>query len=96
MNNVHVEQGGLDKLGEVLATAGSDYKEKLGKLKNLMNEITNGDIKGTPAKQLLDKFNEKEDTFNSLQTTLDKLETYIQLENTKFGTSMSNIEAIMK
>ena len=75
---IHVEEEALNDLRNALETAGEDYKNKLSRLQNLINEITSGDIQGDPANDLLQKFQAKEETFKRLAQTIDEAEEYME------------------
>ena len=74
---IHVDEAALSDLKNALETAGEDYKRDYARLKNLIQEITSGDIQGDPATDLLNKFQAKEDTFNNLAQTIDDAEEYM-------------------
>lgn len=93
---VHVEESALNDLRKALETAGESYKQNLSRLQNLINEITSGDIKGDPADDLLAKFQAKENTFKSIQQTIDEAEGYIGTQKTKFTSLISDLSSSMK
>lgn len=84
------------RLDEAMQTAGEEYKRLLERLINLINEITNGDIQGDPAKDLLNKFQSKESDFRGLAQTINEAEQYIAEQKARFGAMMGNIEAGMR
>ena len=69
---IHVEESALNDLRNALETAGTEYKNNYARLQNLISEITSGDIQGDPANDLLAKFQAKDETFKSLQQTIDE------------------------
>ena len=95
MAMIHVDEAALNSLKNALETAGQDYKTKLARLTNLIEEITSGDIQGDPAEDLLAKFRAKEDTFNKLTQTIDEAEGYMGMQTTKFGTMISDLKTDM-
>ena len=56
METLSANNEAFKRLDEAMQTAGEEYKRLLERLTNLINEITNGDIQGDPAKDLLNKF----------------------------------------
>ena len=74
---IHVEESALNDLRNALETAGTEYKNNYARLQNLISEITSGDIQGDPANDLLAKFQAKDDTFKSLQQTIDEALEYM-------------------
>ena len=95
MAMIHVDEAALNSLKNALETAGQDYKSKLARLTNLIEEITSGDIQGDPAEDLLAKFRAKEDTFNKLTQTIEEAEGYMGMQTTKFGTMISDLKTDM-
>ena len=95
MAMIHVDEAALNSLKNALETAGQDYKTKLARLTNLIEEITSGDIPGDPAEDLLAKFRAKEDTFNKLTQTIEEAEGYMGMQTTKFGTMISDLKTDM-
>ena len=93
---IHVDEAALNKLKNALATAGERYKSNLARLTNLIEEITNGDIKGDPADDLLAKFQAKQDILNKITQTIEEAEQYTGMQTTKFGNLISDLKAGMK
>jgi hypothetical protein len=96
MSQIHVDEAALNTLRNALETAGQDYKTKLARLTNLIEEITSGDIQGDPAEDLLAKFQAKEDVFNKLTQTIEEAEGYMGMQTTKFGTMITDLKTDMK
>jgi len=96
MSTIHVDEAALNSLKNALETAGQDYKTKLARLTNLIEEITSGDIQGDPAEDLLAKFQAKEDVFNKLTQTIEEAEGYMGMQTTKFGTMITDLKTDMK
>ncbi len=96
MSTIHVDEAALNSLKNALETAGQDYKSKLARLTNLIEEITSGDIQGDPAEDLLAKFQAKEDVFNKLTQTIEEAEGYMGMQTTKFGTMITDLKTDMK
>ena len=93
---IHVDEAALRDLKNALETAGEDYKRDYARLKNLIQEITSGDIQGDPATDLLNKFQAKEDTFNKLAQTIDDAEEYMGLQKQSFTQMISDLASGMK
>ena len=96
MSYIHVDDAALDSLTHALETAGQDYKEKLARLTNLIEEITSGDIQGDPADDLLAKYRAKEDTFNQLRNTIEEAEEYMGMQTKKFETMITEVKEEMR
>ncbi len=92
---IHVEESALNDLRNALETAGEDYKNKLVRLQNLINEITSGDIQGDPANDLLTKFQAKEDVFKGLAQTIDDAEEYMGMQKTNFNSLIEGLSSSM-
>ena len=90
---VIVSQGALTKLKDAIATAGKDYKENLARLTALMDEITNGDIQGDLATELMAKFQARQDDFKEIQKLIDDAEDYMGMKGSQFNTTISNIQS---
>ena len=93
---IHVEEEALNDLRNALETAGEDYKNKLSRLQNLINEITSGDIQGDPANDLLQKFQAKEDVFKNFAQTIDEAEEYMGMQKTSFTNLISDLASTMR
>ena len=93
---IHVEESALNDLRNALETAGTEYKNNYARLQNLISEITSGDIQGDPANDLLAKFQAKDDTFKSLQQTIDEALEYIGAQGQAFTNLISDLESTMK
>ena len=93
---IHVDEAALSDLKNALETAGEDYKRDYARLKNLIQEITSGDIQGDPATDLLNKFQAKEETFNKLAQTIDDAEEYMGLQKQSFTQMISDLASGMK
>ena len=70
VERIYVDPMAVEELRSNLEKAGEEYKSQLARLTNLMNEITKGDIQGPMADDLLKKFEEKRNDFNSLATAI--------------------------
>lgn len=92
-STIVVSEGALNKLKNAIATAGKDYKENLAKLRALMDEITNGDIQGDLATELMNKFQARKDDFDQIQKMIDDAEDYMGMKGTQFNTTVSNIQS---
>ena len=89
---IHVEESALNDLRNALETAGTEYKNNYARLQNLISEITSGDIQGDPANDLLAKFQAKDDTFKSLQQTINEALEYIGAQGQAFTNLISDLE----
>ena len=89
---IHVEESALAELRQALEEAGEGYKTELAKLTSLMKEITNGDIQGDPATDLLNKYLEKEDAFNALAREIDKAEEYAGVKGKDFTEMINDLK----
>ena len=94
--SIHVDEQGLIELKNALGTAGGDYKEKLAKLTVLIEEITNGDIQGDPATDLLQKFRAKEPVFKGLLQAIEDAEEYMGIKGKKFDGMIGDLHSTMK
>lgn len=93
MGQISVSDEVLANVIKPMTDAVENYMENYKKLTTLMNEITNGDITGDPAKQILSKYNAKEETFKNLYKSLEEANLYLQEQKNKFGTMMSSLES---
>ena len=93
---IHVEESALAELRNALQEAGEGYKTELAKLTSLMKEITSGDIQGDPAKDLLDKYTEKEEAFNALAAEIDKAEEYAGVKGRDFASMLTELKEMAK
>jgi len=90
-STIIVSSDDLSKLKNAIGTAGKDYKEKYAKLRTLMDEITNGDIQGDLATELMTKFQARIDDFDAIQKVIDDAEDYMGMKGSSFNTTVSNI-----
>jgi len=93
---IHVDEAALSDLRNALETAGKDYQRDYVRLKNLISEITSGDIQGDPANDLLNKFQAKQETFEKISTTIDDAFEYMDIQKTSFSTLISDLSSGMK
>ena len=93
---IHVDEAALNDLKHALETAGEGYKKNLAKLTNLIDQITNEDIQGDPAQDLLTKFQAKEETFKNLANTIDEAEGYMGMQTTKFTNMIGDLKSGMQ
>lgn len=96
MAQIHVDEEALATLKEALLTAGSDYKENLSKLQNLIDDITRGDIQGDPATELLSKFQEKSENFRGVQRSIDEAADAMGIKLSDFTSKMGELKAGMR
>ena len=92
-STIVVSSSALGKLKDAIATAGKDYKEKLARLNALMEEITNGDIQGDLATELMQKFQARQDDFKAIQKLIDDAEDYMGMKGSDFNSTVSSIES---
>lgn len=93
---IHVEESALNDLRNAFETAGTEYKNNYARLQNLISEITSGDIQGDPANDLLSKFQAKDETFKSLQQTIDEALEYMGAQKQAFTSLISDLSSTMK
>ena len=93
---IHVEESALNDLRNALETAGTEYKNNYARLQNLISEITSGDIQGDPTDDLLAKFQAKDETFKSLQQTIDEALEYMGAQKQAFTGMISELSSTMK
>ena len=93
---IKVDSASLESFKASFAKAGSDYKENLVRLTRLINEITNGDIKGDLATELKAKFDDKQAIFNKIAEIIDEGEEYLGLKNRKFTDMISSTKGSFK
>ena len=93
---IHVEESALNDLRNALETAGTEYKNNYARLQNLISDITSGDIQGDPANDLLAKFQAKDETFKSLQQTIDEALEYMGAQKQAFTSLISDLSSTMK
>lgn len=93
---IKVDEQALQELREALATAGDDYKRNLARLTALIEQITNGDIKGDPAVDLRNKYEAKKDALNSLAKTIDEAQEYMGIKRSDFSSMIGNLQSGMK
>ena len=96
MATIHVDESALNYLKSALQSAGEEYKVNLEKLKNLVNEITSGDIQGDLADELKMKFEAKQGTFDKLTQTINEAESYMGIQTTKFTQLIDDTKTAMK
>ena len=76
---VNVDEEAIESLRDALQTAGEEYKYNLNRLITLINDITNEEIKGTTATNLLKDFKLKEESFKKIAETISKAEENINI-----------------
>ena len=95
-DRIHVEEASLDALRNALSGAGEEYKRELARLSNLMDEITNGDIEGDVATDMLQKYNAKKEDFNKIAEAIDKAEEYVGVKGTSFVDMVNGLKDAAK
>jgi uncharacterized protein YukE len=96
MTRIHVEESALNELRNSLATAGEEYKSELARLTSLIKEITNGDIQGDPATDLLNKYMAKEDAFNALARAIEEAQEYAGAKGKDFTNMITDLKDLAK
>ena len=81
---IHVDEEALRTLKGALQEQGENYKKNLRRLQALVEEITSGDIQGDPATDLMQKYEEKKETFQKIADTIDEAEGYMGMRTTGF------------
>lgn len=84
MGRIHVEEGALVDLKTNFGTAGENYKVNYNKLTNLISEITSGHIKGNPANELLQKYEEKKEAFEKVFEMISSTQEYLNKRTEQF------------
>ena len=92
VERIYVDPMAIEELRSNLEKAGEEYKSQLARLTNLMNEITKGDIQGPMADDLLKKFEEKRNDFNSLATAISDAEQNMGIKGTDFDKMVENFK----
>lgn len=93
---IHVDEQALIDLEKALDTAGAKYKADLDKLGKLIESITSGAITGDPAKDLLSKYQAKQDAFNELAKTIDEAKGYIEGQKNAFTNMIDDLKTGMQ
>ncbi len=92
---IQADSQAFNTVANALQTASDEYRTNLARLTSLIEQITRGDFRGTAAETFKQKFESKQDTFNNLKKTLDEIEHYMEDQNTKFNTTVSNVQDYM-
>ena len=79
-----------------LQTAGEEYKYNLNRLITLINDITNEEIKGTPATNLLKDFKSKEENFKKIKETINRAEENINRQRKEYNNMVMEMEEEME
>lgn len=96
MARIHVEEEGLTALAQALDTAGESYKAQLSKLTDLVAQITSGTIQGDLANSIKAKFDEKRDSLEGMQKTIDEAKDYMQQMGVSFNRMVSDVQQGMR
>ena len=89
---VKVDSESLEEFKKAFITAGEEYQANLAKLTNFIEEVTRGDIQGTPAVELKAKFDEKRATFNNIANLIDEGKEYLGVKSKKFSDMLSELK----
>ena len=93
MAMIHVDPQGISELKNSFGTAGEEYKTNLKKLEELIQCITSGDLQGPPADELLKKYEEKKEIFNSIAQIIDEAQEYMGIKGQKFATMIDDVKS---
>lgn len=96
MNIISADSESLATLKNAIGTAYDEYKYNLQRMRNLAEQIINGDIKGNLATEFINKFESHSGTLNALETTLDEAAQYMGLQTTKYDQLIENTQAGMR
>lgn len=95
-DKISVTSDDIESVAKALSAASNEYKTNYDKLRSLIQEITNGGIKGPVADDLRSKFEAKEETFNSLKNVIDDAEQYMNEEKSKFNSMVNDLTSGMR
>lgn len=95
-DKISVTSEDIQSVAKALSVASNEYKTNYDKLSSLIQEITNGGIKGPVADDLRAKFEAKEETFRSLKNVIDDAEEFMNQEKSKFNSMMNDLTAGMR
>ena len=90
---IHVDEDALRTLKAALQEQGENYKKNLRRLEALVEEITSGDIQGDPATDLMQKYEEKKETFKKIA---DEAEGYMGMRTTDFTNMVGDMKSEFK
>ena len=93
---VNVDEEAIESLRDALQTAGEEYKYNLNRLITLINDITNEEIKGTPATNLLKDFKSKEESFKKIEETINRAEENINRQRKEYNNMVMKMEEEME
>ena len=93
---VNVDEEPIESLRDALQTAGEEYKYNLNRLITLINDITNEEIKGTPATNLLNDFKSKEESFKKIEETINRAEENINRQRKEYNNMVMEMEEEME
>lgn len=93
---VNVDEEAIESLRDALQTAGEEYKYNLNRLITLINDITNEEIKGTPATNLLKYFKSKEENFKKIEETINRAEENINRQRKEYNNMVMEMEEEME
>jgi len=96
MSTISANSESLATITKAIGTAYDEYKYNLQRLRNLVEQITNGDITGTLATEFINKFRANEGTLNALEQTLDEANEYMGMQTTKFDQLMQDTKSGMR
>ena len=96
MSSVVANEGAMAELERGLQTAGEDYKSNYAKLTSLVQEITNGDITGDAATDLVNKFEAKREMLDTVQQAIDEANDFITERKASFNSMMNGLMEDMK
>lgn len=94
--NISADSGSLNAVNEAYKEASSHYRNSLQKLQDVVNKVNQGDIKGDLATAFVGKYNEKQDTFNYITNTLNKIDQYMEDQTASFNKMMNAVSESFK
>lgn len=96
VDHIHADEQSIGEVKEALLTSGEEYKNNLSRLTNLVQQITNGDIKGELADEFKKKFEEKEQMFTDLRNSIDDAEEEMGIKKTGLVTTITESQSDFK
>ncbi len=93
---INVDEEAIEILRDALQTTGEEYKYNLNRLITLINDITNEEIKGTPATNLLKDFKSKEENFKKIEETINIAEENINRQRKEYNNMIMEMEEEME
>ena len=95
-NRVSVDSQDLSALETSLETAGSEFVENYKKLVVIMEDITNGNIKGELATTILEKFENKKPDLDKLKEEIETAREYAKDKGAKLNAVTDSIVSLLR